>query len=74
MRIGIGWAWTYLIVAELVAADTGIGHVILSASRFLQTEKIIAGIVTIGILGLLTDALFRILYWFLFPYSERVSR
>jgi NitT/TauT family transport system permease protein len=74
MRIGIGWAWTYLIVAELVAASTGIGHVILYASRFLQTEKIIAGIVTIGILGLLTDALFRILYWFLFPYSERVSR
>jgi NitT/TauT family transport system permease protein len=74
MRIGIGWAWTYLIVAELVAADTGIGHVILTASRFLQTEKIIAGIVTIGILGLLTDAFFRILYSFLFPYSERVSR
>jgi NitT/TauT family transport system permease protein len=74
MRIGIGWAWTYLIVAELVAASTGIGHVILSASRFLETDKIIAGIVTIGILGLLTDALFRILYWLLFPYSERVSR
>jgi NitT/TauT family transport system permease protein len=74
MRIGIGWAWTYLIVAELVAADTGIGHVILTASRFLETQKIIAGIVTIGILGLLTDAFFRILYWFLFPYSERVSR
>jgi NitT/TauT family transport system permease protein len=74
LRIGIGWAWTYLIVAELVAASTGIGHVILSASRFLQTDEIIAGIVTIGILGLLTDALFRWAYWLLFPYSERVSR
>jgi NitT/TauT family transport system permease protein len=74
MRIGIGWAWTYLIVAELVAASNGIGHVILSASRFLQTDKIIAGIITIGILGLLTDALFRWMYWLLFPYSERVSR
>ncbi len=74
MRIGIGWAWTYLIVAELVAASSGIGHVILSASRFLQTDKIIAAIITIGILGLLTDALFRWLYWLLFPYSERVSR
>jgi NitT/TauT family transport system permease protein len=74
MRIGIGWAWTYLIVAELVAASTGIGHVILSASRFLQTDEIIAGIITIGCLGLLTDALFRWLYWLLFPYSERVSR
>jgi NitT/TauT family transport system permease protein len=74
MRIGIGWAWTYLIVAELVAASTGIGHVILSASRFLRTDEIIAGIITIGILGLLTDALFRFLYWLLFPYTERVSR
>jgi NitT/TauT family transport system permease protein len=74
MRIGIGWAWTYLIVAELVAASTGIGHVILSASRFLRTDQIIAGIITIGILGLLTDAFFRFLYWLLFPYTERVSR
>ena len=46
LRIGVGWAWTYLIVAELVAADTGIGHVILQANRFLQTDVIFAGIVT----------------------------
>jgi NitT/TauT family transport system permease protein len=74
MRIGLGWAWTYLIVAELVAASTGIGHVILQSSRFLQTEKIIAGILTIGVLGLLSDAVFRLLYRVLFPYAERVAR
>jgi NitT/TauT family transport system permease protein len=74
LRIGLGWAWTYLIVAELVAASTGIGHVILQSSRFLETEKIIAGIITIGILGLLSDAAFRLLYRVLFPYAERVSR
>jgi NitT/TauT family transport system permease protein len=74
LRIGIGWAWTYLIVAELVAASTGIGHVILQSSRFLETDKIIAGILTIGILGLLSDAFFRILYRTLFPYAERVAR
>ena len=74
MRIGLGWAWTYLIVAELVAASTGIGHVILQSSRFLQTEKIIAGILTIGVLGLLSDAGFRLLYRVLFPYAERVAR
>jgi NitT/TauT family transport system permease protein len=74
MRIGLGWAWTYLIVAELVAADNGIGHVILQSSRFLDTDKIIAGILTIGVLGLLSDAFFRLLYRVLFPYAERVSR
>jgi NitT/TauT family transport system permease protein len=74
MRIGLGWAWTYLIVAELVAASTGIGHVILQSSRFLETEKIIGGILTIGVLGLLSDLGFRLLYRALFPYAERVSR
>jgi NitT/TauT family transport system permease protein len=74
LRIGIAWAWTYLIVAELVAAETGIGHVILTSSRFLETEKIVGGIITIGALGLLTDGLFRWLYKVLFPYTERVSR
>jgi NitT/TauT family transport system permease protein len=74
LRIGLGWAWTYLIVAELVAASTGIGHVILQSSRFLETEKIIAGIITIGVLGLLSDAAFRLLYRTLFPYAERVAR
>jgi NitT/TauT family transport system permease protein len=74
MRIGLGWAWTYLIVAELVAAESGIGHVILQSSRFLDTDKIIAGILTIGVLGLLSDAFFRLAYRVLFPYAERVSR
>jgi NitT/TauT family transport system permease protein len=74
LRIGMGWAWTYLIVAELVAASTGIGYVILTASRFGETEKIIGGIITIGVLGLLTDAIFRWLYKVLFPYAERVAR
>jgi NitT/TauT family transport system permease protein len=74
LRIGIGWAWTYLIVAELVAAQTGIGYVILTASRFGETEKIIGGIITIGALGLLTDAFFRWLSKVLFPYAERVAR
>jgi NitT/TauT family transport system permease protein len=74
LRIGIGWAWTYLIVAELVAASDGIGHVILQSSRFVEPENIIAGILTIGILGLLSDAFFRVLYRTLFPYAERVGR
>ena len=74
MRIGLGWAWTYLIVAELVAASTGIGHVILQSSRFLETDKIIGGILVIGVLGLLSDAFFRLLYRILFPYAERLAR
>jgi len=73
LRIIIGWAWTYMIVAELVAAQTGIGHVILEAQRSNATDQIIAGILTIGVLGLITDALFRLLHRALFPYVERVA-
>jgi NitT/TauT family transport system permease protein len=74
LRIIIGWAWTYLIVAELVGAGNGIGHVILAAQRTGYTEAIIAGILTIGVLGLITDAVFRVLHRLLFPYVERISR
>jgi NitT/TauT family transport system permease protein len=73
MRIGFGWAWTYLIVAELVAASKGIGYVILASSRFQSTDEIMAGVLTIGALGLATDVFFRVVYARLFPYAERVA-
>lgn len=74
LRVAFGWAWTYLIVAELVAASKGIGYVILASSRYQRTDEIIAGVLTIGALGLLTDLIFRIVYVRLFPYSERVAQ
>jgi NitT/TauT family transport system permease protein len=73
LRITMGWAWTYLIVAELVGAESGIGHLILQSQRFLATDRIIASILTIGLLGVLTDALFRIFYARLFPYVEKLQ-
>lgn len=71
LRIAMGWAWTYLIVAELVSAETGIGHSILNAGRYMDSETVIAGILTIGVLGLISDALFRLLHRRLFPYTKR---
>jgi NitT/TauT family transport system permease protein len=72
LRITMGWAWTYLIVAELVGAQNGLGHLILQSQRFLATDRIIASILTIGLLGVLTDGLFRLISLRLFPYVERV--
>ena len=74
LRIAIGWGWTYLVLAELVSAETGIGHVIIQSSRFLETGDILAAIIVIGALGLGTDGLFRLAYRRLFPYAERASR
>lgn len=68
LRITMGWAWTYLVVAELVAANSGLGYAILRAQRFLQTDTIFAGIIIIGLIGLLTDQLFRLAHRKAFPW------
>jgi NitT/TauT family transport system permease protein len=63
-------AWTYLVVAELVAANSGLGYAILKAQRFLQTDKIFAGILLIGLVGLCTDQAFRWLHKRCFPWHH----
>ena len=74
LRITIGWAWTYLVVAELVAANSGLGYMILRAQRFLAIERIFAGLIIIGLLGLATDRLFKWLTRISVPWSEKVGR
>jgi NitT/TauT family transport system permease protein len=69
LRITLGWAWTYLVVAELVAANSGLGYAILKAQRFLQTDRIFVGIILIGLIGLGTDQLLRWLHRRLFPWT-----
>lgn len=68
LRITMGWAWTYLVVAELVAANSGLGFAILKAQRFLQTDKIFAGILLIGLIGLAIDQGFRFVHRRAFPW------
>jgi NitT/TauT family transport system permease protein len=72
LRITIGWAWTYLIVAELLGAERGIGTFILISERFLRMDRIIAAILTIGVLGLITDTIFGLIHRWAFPYVEKV--
>lgn len=68
LRVTMGWAWTYLVVAELVAANSGLGYSILKAQRFLQTDKIFVGIILIGLIGLVMDQLFRLVHRKAFPW------
>jgi NitT/TauT family transport system permease protein len=70
LRIIVGWAWTYIVVAELVASSSGIGYMIISAQRMLRTASIIFGILTIGLMGLITDYGFKWLHAKLFPWVE----
>ena len=68
MRNMIAVSWTYLVIAEIVAATDGIGAVMMRGAKFLHIDIIMAGILTIGVLGVLTDILFRNASRFLFPY------
>ncbi|AQS60036.1 ABC transporter permease [Desulforamulus ferrireducens] len=73
LRITIGWAWTYLVVAELVAANSGLGHMILKSQRFLATDRLFAGLLIIGLLGLATDLFFKWLTRVVVPWSEKAG-
>jgi NitT/TauT family transport system permease protein len=55
LKVGLGWAWSYLLVAEIVAANSGIGFKIMQAQRFLQTQDLLALIMVVGIVGLAFD-------------------
>ena len=74
LRLNLGWAWTYLVVAELVAANTGLGYRILKAQRFLQTDVIFLYIGIIGLLGVTSDLMFQIARKKLFPWAEENLR
>jgi NitT/TauT family transport system permease protein len=69
-RTAVGWAWTYLVVAEIAGATSGLGFRIMEAQRFIQSSKIFAGILVIGLLGLITDLLFQYLYKYMFTWLE----
>ena len=58
MRIGLGYSWRAIIGAEMVAASTGLGHMILFAQQMSRTDKVIVGILAIGAVGYVTDRLF----------------
>jgi NitT/TauT family transport system permease protein len=70
MRISLGWAWTWLVVAELVAATSGLGYRITTAQRFFQTDLIFGYLLILGVLGLATDQAMKFAGRRLFRYLE----
>jgi NitT/TauT family transport system permease protein len=69
LRLVLGWAWTYVIVAELIGSSSGIGHMITDSQALLNTGQIIFGIIVIGLIGLISDFLFKAANRWLFPWS-----
>jgi NitT/TauT family transport system permease protein len=70
LRMVLGWAWTYVIVAELIGASSGIGHMITDSQALLATDQIIFGIIVIGLIGLVTDFAFKAFNRKLFPWAQ----
>jgi NitT/TauT family transport system permease protein len=74
LRLCNGWAWTYLVVAELVAANEGLGYRVLKFSRFLQTPKIWVYLILLGVIGLGLDLIFRAFNRRVFHWAETMKR
>lgn len=70
MRILLGWAWTYLVVAELIGEKSGISAFLYQQQRYRHFENVYAGIVMIGLIGLLTDQVLAQLGKYLFPWES----
>src|SRR5204863_8509629 len=69
LRLVLGWAWTYVIVAELVGSSSGIGHMIMDSQRLLDTGQMIFGIFCIGVIGLVSDFIFKWVNQRLYPWA-----
>jgi NitT/TauT family transport system permease protein len=69
-RILLGWAWTYLIVAELIGTSSGITWFITQQARYQHFDRVYAAILTIGLIGFGTDRLLLQLGRRLFPWDR----
>ena len=72
MRIALGFGWTTLVAAEMVAAEAGLGFMILNASEFLVTDVVVMGIFVIGMIAFASDLAMRGLEKVLVPWKGRL--
>lgn len=72
-RVLLGWAWTYLIVAELIGTSSGITFFITQQARYQNFDNVFAAIAMIGIIGLGIDMLLARLGRTLFPWDRTMG-
>lgn len=72
MRIAIGFGWTTLVAAEMVAATAGLGQMVLNASNFLRTDVVIMGIIVIGTVAYVFDLMMRKVEAWLVPWKGKM--
>lgn len=70
MRILVGWAWTYLVVAELIGEKSGITSFLYQQQRYRNFDNVYAAIIMIGMIGLFTDQVLALVGRHLFPWQS----
>ncbi len=73
LRVTLGWCWTYLVIAELIAVDRGMGRIIKEAQRFQDADRLFVCFIVLGLIGFFTDYIAKFFYHVLFPYAPRAS-
>lgn len=73
LRVLLGWAWTYLIVSELIGTTSGITWFITQQARYQNFDNVYAAILIIGVIGLLTDVLLMKIGQHLFKWKSGVK-
>lgn len=71
LRISMGWAWSGLMMAEIVGSISGIGFVIIQSQRLLKTDNVVAAIIVVGLLGIVTDQAFKLFRAQQYPWLKR---
>lgn len=74
VRITFAWAWSYLLVAEVVNASRGIGYLLLQSYRVLNMERLIILLIIIGIFGILTDTILKFARQLICPWIKDEKR
>jgi NitT/TauT family transport system permease protein len=69
-RVNLAAAWNLIVVAELIAADEGLGFRIVRAQKFLHVDQIFVAIVVIGVLGVVSDIILKTLRNRVAPWSQ----
>lgn len=69
LRINVAGAWNFVVIAELVAANSGLGFRIMTAQRFLRTDEIFVGVILIGLIGLGIDFVFKLIFRLVVPWA-----
>lgn len=66
LRVAVGWAWSYVTLAEIMGTEGGLGHAIEVARRYIRTDQVLFWILMVGVLGLVSDQIMRLLgrRWF----------